>query len=169
MSMPSARAACPGQPCVQPPAAASVQHTQPCTDAPSPRTSRTRRQKGAMLTVLGATLVTTIPVLLRLQLGSYGYALPQTPKEPSFQPPHAIEHFPFLLYPFEFPRPFEVFEGCPFSTEASSETPSNTFFDKGLRCSRCSRVRAVLAKPKHRAIGWPLGVIHVGLGPPKPS
>ena len=39
-----------------------------------------------MLTVLGATLVTTIPVLMRLQLGSYGYALPQTPKEPSFQP-----------------------------------------------------------------------------------
>ena len=84
-------------------------------------------------------------------------------------PPHALEHFPFLLYPFEFPRPFEVFEGCPFSTEASSETPSNTFFGKGLRCSRCSMVWAVLAKPKHRAIGWPLGVIHVGLGPPKPS
>ena len=88
MSMPSARAACPGPPCVQPAAAASVQHTQPCTDPPSPSTIRTRRQKGAMLTVLGATLVTTIPVLMmRLQLGSYGYALPpQTPMEPSFQP-----------------------------------------------------------------------------------
>ena len=39
-----------------------------------------------MRTVLGATLVTTIPVLMRLWLGSYGYALPQTPKQPSFQP-----------------------------------------------------------------------------------
>ena len=86
MSMPSARAACPGPPCVQLPAAASVQHTQPWTVAPSPRTSRTRWQKGAMRTVLGATLVTTIPVLMRLWLGSHGYALPQTPKKPSFQP-----------------------------------------------------------------------------------
>jgi len=83
--------------------------------------------------------------------------------------PPTLEHFPFLPYPFEFPRPFEVFEGGPFSTEASSETPSNTFFAKGQRCSRCSRVGAVLAKPKHRAIGWPLGVIYVLLDPPKPS
>ena len=95
--------------------------------------------------------------------------IPQTLDLARRPPPHTLEHFTFLPYPFEFPRPFEVFEGCPFSTEASSKTPSNTFFDKGLRCSRCSRVWAVLAKPKHRAIGWPLGVIHVGLGPPKPS
>jgi hypothetical protein len=86
MSMPSARAACPGPPCVQPTAAASVQHPILRTDSPSPWTSRTRWQKGAMRTVLGATLVTTIPVLMRLWLGSYGYALPQTPLEPSFQP-----------------------------------------------------------------------------------
>jgi hypothetical protein len=26
-----------------------------------------------------------------------------------------------------------------------------------------------LAKPKHRAIGWPLGPIYVLLDPPKPS
>ena len=46
----------------------------------------------------------------------------------AFPGPPALEHFPSLLYPFEFPRPFEVFEGCPFSTEASNETPSNTFW-----------------------------------------
>jgi len=45
----------------------------------------------------------------------------------AFPGPPALEHLPFLLYPFEFPRPFEVFEGGPFSTEASSETPSNVF------------------------------------------
>ena len=56
-----------------------------------------------MRTVLGATLVTTIPVLMRLWLGSYGYALPQTPLEPSFQPrkshvrPHPFTHPPPLL------------------------------------------------------------------------
>ena len=84
-------------------------------------------------------------------------------------PPLAIEHFPSLLYPFEFPRPFEVFDGCPFSTEASSETPSNTFLGKGLRCSMRSMVWAGLAKPKHRAIGWPLGVNFVHLDPTKVS
>ena len=49
----------------------------------------------------------------------------------AFPGPPALEHSPFLLYPFEFPRPFEVFEGCPFSTDASSETTSNT-----LLCQR---------------------------------
>ena len=43
------------------------------------------------------------------------------------------------------------------------------FFGKGQRCSRCSMVWAVLAKPKHRAIGWPLGVIYVHVDPPKRS
>ena len=84
-------------------------------------------------------------------------------------PPPAIEHFAPLLYPFEFPRPFEVFDGCPFSTEASNETPSNTFFGSGQRCSMRSMVGAVLAKPQHRAIGLPLGVIYVHLDPTKPS
>jgi hypothetical protein len=38
-----------------------------------------------MRTVLGATLVTTITALM-FWIGSYGYAFPQTPLEPSFQP-----------------------------------------------------------------------------------
>ena len=41
-----------------------------------------------MRTVLGATLVTTITVLM-LWIGSYGFAFPQTPLEPSFQPAEA--------------------------------------------------------------------------------
>ena len=68
---------------------------------------------------------------------------------------------PLSLTPLNSPRPFNTFDGCPFSTEASSETPLNTFFGKGPRCSMRSMVWAVLAKPKHRAIGWPLLVIYV--------
>ena len=62
-------------------------------------------------------------------------------------PPPAIEHLSPLPYPFEFPRPFEVFDGCPFLAPLCSETPSNTFFGSGLRCSMRSMVLAVLAKP----------------------
>ena len=41
-----------------------------------------------------------------------------------------LEHLPSPLNPFEFPRPFEVFEGGCFLNKASSEMASNTPFWK---------------------------------------
>ena len=42
--------------------------------------------------------------------------------------PPANEHLVPLLNPFEFPRPFVTFVGCPFLTQASKNEPTNTFF-----------------------------------------
>ena len=68
--------------------------------------------------------------------------IPQTLDLARRPPPHTLEHFTFLPYPFEFPRPFEVFEGCPFSTEASNETPSNTFFGVARAEAAASELQA---------------------------
>ena len=42
-----------------------------------------------------------------------------------------LEHLSLPLDPFEFPRPFEVFEGGCFLNKASSQMASNTLFWKG--------------------------------------
>ena len=53
--------------------------------------------------------------------------------------PPTLEHSFRFLNPFEFPRPFEAFEGGSFLMPLCSETPSNTVFCSGRRRSRRSR------------------------------
>ena len=81
MSQPCPRARGPGPCCSE--ALQPVQHHLRAAAFTLDR--RTPGKQCAWLTVL-ATVVTAIPVLMRHCSGSYGYAFPQTPKDPSFQP-----------------------------------------------------------------------------------
>jgi len=60
--------------------------------------------------------------------------------------PQNLEHLPLPLNPFEFPRPFEVFEGGCFLNKASSQMASNTLFWKRERAFEVFEGGRVFAK-----------------------